>query len=61
MSHLVIAPILLPAVLAGLILLVARGIVLQRLIALAGAAGFLALPLLLAGRGGAPVAYHLGN
>jgi multicomponent K+:H+ antiporter subunit D len=61
MSHLVIAPILLPAVLAGLILLVARGIVLQRLIALAGAAGFLALALLLTGRGGAPVAYHLGN
>ena len=61
MSHLVIAPILLPAVLAGLILLLPQRLPLQRLLALAGTAGFAALTLTLAGRVSVPLPYHLGN
>lgn len=61
MSHLVIAPILLPAVLAGLILLLPQRLPLQRLLSLCGVAGFGVLALMLAGRTATPLAYHLGD
>lgn len=62
MNHLVIAPILLPALLAGLVVLLARdSLRLQRVLAVLGAAGFLALSVALATRAGVPLAYHLGN
>lgn len=63
MTHWIIAPVVLPAVLAGLILLLARGnLAVQRGIAVAGSltlAGT-ALALLLASNAG-PEAYRLGN
>lgn len=63
MSHLIIAPVILPAVLAALIVLLARGnLAVQRGVALLGAgvlAG-LAVALLLASTAG-PEAYRLGN
>jgi multicomponent K+:H+ antiporter subunit D len=63
-SHWIIVPVLLPAVLAGLIVLAMRGdIVLQRVFSLAGSVALLAVALALftAAAQGAPEVYRLGN
>ncbi len=61
MTHAVVAPILLPALLAALMLLVARrNLAVQRGMSLAGTVGLVALAVHLSGLA-EPVAYHLGN
>jgi len=64
MTHLIIAPIVLPAVLAGLIVLLARrAIAVQRLIGAAGVVALLGLSVMLLQQSGTlpPQAYFLGN
>ena len=64
MNHLIIAPIVLPAVLAGLIVLAARtSIAAQRFIAAVGIVALLGLAAILVQQSGtmAPQAYFLGN
>ncbi|MGV8950803.1 MAG: monovalent cation/H+ antiporter subunit D [Cypionkella sp.] len=62
MSHLLIAPILLPAVLAGLLVLWRRSLTVQRGLTLTGSVALLALSILIATKASiAPQAYFLGN
>lgn len=62
MGHLIIAPVILPAVLAGVIVLFARhDLRLQRGLTLAGTLAFTALTLWLAAHSAQPEAYRLGN
>lgn len=64
MNHLIIAPIVLPAVLAGLIVIMARtSIAAQRLIGAVGIVALLGLSVILVHQSGtmAPQAYFLGN
>jgi multicomponent K+:H+ antiporter subunit D len=62
MSHLTISPILLPAVLAGIMVLLRGSLKLQRALSLLGTLALLALSLLIAMRASVgPQAYFLGN
>ncbi len=62
MGHLIIALMVLPAVLGGFTVLVARNdLVLQRVLSVAGAGLYLALTLWLAAHSAQPEAYRLGN
>lgn len=63
MSHLIIAPVILPALLAPLLLLLARhDLRLQRILGLAGTLALLALAAILLARSGqGPAAYRLGD
>ena len=61
MSNLIIAPIILPAVLAGLLVILRPSIGLQRIISGAGALALCVIAVMLAAQADTPRAYFLGN
>ncbi len=61
MSHLIIAPILLPAVLAGVMVLLRGSLAVQRALSLLGTLALCAIAVRIAQEAGTPQAYFLGN